>query len=531
MVECKPEALYSCLQRGRSAQLICTFLAVCAACHCSGSSITGGSPDLPDSDFIVAMPTTSDRLPVALASRAWRSGIRTHITLDSKLAASRRQAMSESMANLESFSHWNDTPVSGGHPRAAAAPFLAHTRHRGAYKWVLYGDDDTIFYMDGVRKLLARFDPSLPLAITDNLWYAAKHPTHEAPRCLPCDFDLSLLEPWGGKLPAYIPSPGCPFCVKAIACNWIQNTSRCRSHTDINLSAGSRREVLSKYSDRSTTQITRAAALASWAEYVGLAEGNATASNWTDHLMRSWRHQVFRIKYGTDPHLPLPKPLMEYAAGSPTGRHVPFPPFRIVDVDEPGLVTYDNFTRLLPPLCARHDPRYHGSPHPRCPLAAVGHGGSGIILSAALMELLTSKAALRFIRNARPCGGGDCLLSRLLWHFGIGFTDPGTALVKGDFAYEHYSHFVDGNGQRALSTILANAETAVRGGIMPKGPKVPFVCDTNCHWLLNNVVAAHIRFRQFANVDKTVAAVVNHVQTYHAAHAFCRAPSSECRYP
>ncbi|MEW5312756.1 MAG: hypothetical protein WDW38_004365 [Sanguina aurantia] len=473
------------------------------------------------------MPTTSERLPVALASRAWRPGIRTHITLDSKPAVAKRQSMSDSMANLESYSHWNDTLASGGHQRAAASPFLAHARHQGTYKWLLYGDDDTIFYMDGVRKLLSRFDPSLPLAITDNLWYTAKHPTYEAPRCLPCDFDLSKITAWAEKLPGYVPSPGCPFCVKAIACRWIQNGSRCSSSGGSSRSSGSRSLQDSVIGSRSTKDATRAAALASWASYIGLIDGNATASPWTDHVMRSWRHQAFRIKYGTDPHVPLPKPVLEHSAGSPTGRYVPFPPFRIVDEREPGLITYDNFTRLLPPLCSRHEPTLHAAPHPRCPLAAVGHGGSGIILSAALMELLTSEAALRFISNARPCGGGDCLLSRLLWHFGIGFTDPGEALVHGDFEYEHYSQFVDGNGQRGLSVILANAEAAVTGQMMPKGPRVPFVCDGKCHWLLNNVVAAHIRFRQFASVEKTVAAVVSHVRTYHAAHAFCKGPNSQ----
>jgi len=36
----------------------------------------------------------------------------------------------------------------------------------GDYKWILYGDDDTFFFVDGVLELLQDFDPSLPYFIT-----------------------------------------------------------------------------------------------------------------------------------------------------------------------------------------------------------------------------------------------------------------------------------------------------------------------------------------------------------------------------
>ena len=65
-----------------------------------------------------------------------------------------------------------------------------------SYKWLLYGDDDTVFFPEAARQLLARFDPDLPYAITDNMWFEEslvaqppfRHPAAGAPRCLPCHF-------------------------------------------------------------------------------------------------------------------------------------------------------------------------------------------------------------------------------------------------------------------------------------------------------------------------------------------------------
>ena len=41
------------------------------------------------------------------------------------------------------------------------------------YKWMLYGDDDTLFFVDAVLDLLQLFDPELPYAISDNIWFEA----------------------------------------------------------------------------------------------------------------------------------------------------------------------------------------------------------------------------------------------------------------------------------------------------------------------------------------------------------------------
>lgn len=36
----------------------------------------------------------------------------------------------------------------------------------GNYSWMLYGDDDTLFFIDSVSELLQDFDPSLPYFIS-----------------------------------------------------------------------------------------------------------------------------------------------------------------------------------------------------------------------------------------------------------------------------------------------------------------------------------------------------------------------------
>ncbi len=45
----------------------------------------------------------------------------------------------------------------------------------------------------GVLRLLSSFDPNVPLAITDNIWFYSAHPNPGAPRCLPCSFNTSTI--------------------------------------------------------------------------------------------------------------------------------------------------------------------------------------------------------------------------------------------------------------------------------------------------------------------------------------------------
>lgn len=55
--------------------------------------------------------------------------------------------------------------------RAALAPFLANkTAAPNSYKWILYGDDDTFWFIDNVLTHLDQLDPDMPYLLSDNLW-------------------------------------------------------------------------------------------------------------------------------------------------------------------------------------------------------------------------------------------------------------------------------------------------------------------------------------------------------------------------
>ena len=60
-----------------------------------------------------------------------------------------------------------------GDLRSAITPFLAHSylvNTSRPYKWMLYGDDDTLFFIPNVLRLLEGLDHLVPLAISDDLW-------------------------------------------------------------------------------------------------------------------------------------------------------------------------------------------------------------------------------------------------------------------------------------------------------------------------------------------------------------------------
>eukprot|EP00887_Chlorella_sp_A99_P003186 scaffold9.g3186.t1 len=136
-------------------------------------------PQLRLEDIVIAYPADTRHLEVARASRAWRKGImRTFIA--------------------------NNVP---------APP-----------EWLLYMDDDTIFFPDAVLRLLEDFDPDLPYFISDHFWWPdpaepweshySVHPHKAAPRCLPCHFDTS---PYEGRKMDFPAPKGCP-CTPELLC-------------------------------------------------------------------------------------------------------------------------------------------------------------------------------------------------------------------------------------------------------------------------------------------------------------------------
>ena len=106
-------------------------------------------------------------------------GIRTVISTNSQPTAA---VKAEGAQNNETWVYYpDDTPARSfyrGDSRAALAPFLAHKELGDTYKWMLYGDDDTQFFLDGALRLAKDFDPDLPWFITGNAALAS-------PNCMP----------------------------------------------------------------------------------------------------------------------------------------------------------------------------------------------------------------------------------------------------------------------------------------------------------------------------------------------------------
>ncbi len=142
--------------------------------------------DLSVSDLLLAIPSFEGRQQLLRESRDWREGIRTVIVTNATLEDTLHGTP------LETYIHYPDEfhvspqlrhgkkhlfPVHAKRPgdmRTAVAPFLVHSyvanRAGQEYKWLLFGDDDTVFFVPNVLRLLSRLDHTVPMALTDNLW-------------------------------------------------------------------------------------------------------------------------------------------------------------------------------------------------------------------------------------------------------------------------------------------------------------------------------------------------------------------------
>lgn len=86
------------------------------------------------------------------------------------------------------------TPASNSHMsklclcrRAAIAPFLA-AKEMGldSFKWVLYGDDDTVFFVDGALDALDNLDYKMPYLLSDDVWFVEDDGKTSALSCVNC---------------------------------------------------------------------------------------------------------------------------------------------------------------------------------------------------------------------------------------------------------------------------------------------------------------------------------------------------------
>eukprot|EP00891_Asterochloris_glomerata_P003450 jgi/Astpho2/3450/Aster-07048 len=151
-------------------------------------------------------------------------GLRTVIITDSEELGT--QHLHDAAKHRELWLFYpDDNPVRSylaGDSRAAVAPFLAHARlHHDSYKWMLFGDDDTVFFIDNIADFLSDFDPQIPYFISDNNWWSDHghqvdkgfHPHPFSPRCRPCHSNLTDDD----ILRDYKPPVGCP-CTPYLLC-------------------------------------------------------------------------------------------------------------------------------------------------------------------------------------------------------------------------------------------------------------------------------------------------------------------------
>lgn len=195
---------------------------------------TDPTSSLSKDDLVIAIPSSLARLPLVQASRHWRHDTRSIIVIESNasIEAVPQQFKDGMTAAREQFAVYPDL-LEGppawhkpGDARAAMAPFLANqSSGLDSYKWMLYGDDDTVFYLDNVLRMLEPLDPAMPYFITDHIWFLRslteelddnrKHPARAAPRCLPCNyFDPLQGAPHSNQFEA---PRGCP-CTKEYLC-------------------------------------------------------------------------------------------------------------------------------------------------------------------------------------------------------------------------------------------------------------------------------------------------------------------------
>ncbi|KAG2488383.1 hypothetical protein HYH03_013070 [Edaphochlamys debaryana] len=173
------------------------------------TTIDTGRMEQPVKDFVLVQGSSSYGLPLLHATRVWRRQVplRCFFALnDSSLVAALNadpiaQQLNEHYVYYPDMPWFSparpDLPVIARNPgtrRHAMMLVLAH-RHflSTGYKWMLYGDDDTQFFVKGVKRLVAHFDPEQPLALADHYWYQGSRSNPRAPRCLPCNFNTSLL--------------------------------------------------------------------------------------------------------------------------------------------------------------------------------------------------------------------------------------------------------------------------------------------------------------------------------------------------
>lgn len=159
-------------------------------------------------------------------SRLWRRDIPAVVMTIGEASA---EALAEGKEYGEEWVTWRGADnyyVGKETSLLAMAPALAgQALERFDYDWLLLGVEGTVFNLDTLAQQIRGFDPTLPVMVTDHLWFSyqgsgprpiERHGSPHAPRCIKCPVHGRK------KIPGinWRPTHGCPYCTFAVLKKW-----------------------------------------------------------------------------------------------------------------------------------------------------------------------------------------------------------------------------------------------------------------------------------------------------------------------
>jgi hypothetical protein len=447
--------------------------------------------------LLLALGTSSERLPLLHASRSARGGVPAVVLLEDEAAAQEAQKQQASAHGKETFiAVKGDMPKVGplrhsqrravrvlaagadctlpndrsqGGPsrdayRQAAALVAAHELSSGGgnssagYRWLLWGEDGTLWLLPRVLRLLQHLDAELPYALADNLAYHDGSPSVIAPRCLPCNHSVH-----------HRLHPHLHLHTQHAARHAGQTHHRMLRQQ---LDGDQWERAAEAEAEAGEAQEAAPAHDSSWAYPVPPSEGCPCSPELacTAGRSASWdRLHTSRALAGEECRQAGLDTCPGVCATSANQS-------LSLNAGEPGAAPAGRVASSAgaaqPPACLPQalaaQLTFGGGPAP---------AGAGLIVSRGFM-LRHARQLQSCLQQGSKCSDAGCLLARCIWAAGAAFTDPGPGLMSQDRGYTMF-------GSPRAQAQLAAAGEAVAGGH----------CDEYCAWLLTHSVSVEVRTR------------------------------------
>jgi hypothetical protein len=162
--------------------LLTTFVLFCLAVYSSLSLLLSiqarakgsiESSNSRESDaFLFVTASSVERASLLTASRLWRKHIPAFALVNCPALAAAHAL--EGLEELDYYPDASAVPSNPGVHRLAMAPALAAAhlaKTNSNYRWMLYGDDDTVFVVHNVQQLLRGYNAALPVLLSDSYWW------------------------------------------------------------------------------------------------------------------------------------------------------------------------------------------------------------------------------------------------------------------------------------------------------------------------------------------------------------------------